>query len=316
VGPRHSSDIGGDAMEEFHGATIHGRGAVEVQVLKKRKCETKKNPDAPKRFMSAYILFCIDKRPDAVAVVQQQQQQQQKQHLEEVNQSEKDALSSHSQAEKEGEGDAVDGDGEAKSSSVACSSLLTSHTAMETGDRASVDPHADPLQTMETQRGTTKMQRSEKMKGVATRRTPHGSQEFNTAVVVALSDLWRGLSAEAKEVWSAREKADKARFEAEVSQFKGPLLVPKSLRAKKKKVAAVEGSVPPPKRNPSAFLLFARDQRHSVAQVRRTHLFIYLLFYFFYFFINHGCNRYSPGYSRSEQPRCHEDSWAAVALYG
>ena len=68
-----------------------------------------------------------------------------------------------------------------------------------------------------------------------------------------VSEAWKGLDPEERKVWDERAEKDKARYEAEKAQYKGPWKVPSSKRKVKDPSA--------PKRPMSAFLAYSNSRR-------------------------------------------------------
>ena len=75
-----------------------------------------------------------------------------------------------------------------------------------------------------------------------------------------VSEAWRELNAEDKEVWETKARKDKARYEVEKAMYKGPWKVPANKRTPKDPSA--------PKRPMSAFLAFSNKRR---AALKRNH---------------------------------------------
>jgi hypothetical protein len=75
-----------------------------------------------------------------------------------------------------------------------------------------------------------------------------------------VSEAWRELNPEEKEVWEKKARKDKARYEVEKAMYKGPWKVPANKRTPKDPSA--------PKRPMSAFLAFSNKRR---AALKREH---------------------------------------------
>jgi len=79
-----------------------------------------------------------------------------------------------------------------------------------------------------------------------------GQKEKTTNVAKMVSEAWKGLNKEERDVWEEKARRDRARYEVEVANYKGPWKVP-AKRAKKPQDA--------PKRPMSAFLSFSNKRR-------------------------------------------------------
>lgn len=81
-----------------------------------------------------------------------------------------------------------------------------------------------------------------------------------TEIAKLVSEAWRHMTAEDKEIWEERARKDKARYEVEKSMYKGPWKIPANKRTPKDPTA--------PKRPMSAFLAFSNKRR---AGLKREH---------------------------------------------
>ena len=81
-----------------------------------------------------------------------------------------------------------------------------------------------------------------------------------TDIAKMVSEAWRELNPEDKEVWEKKARKDKARYEVEKAMYKGPWKVPANKRTPKDPSA--------PKRPMSAFLAFSNKRR---AALKRQH---------------------------------------------
>jgi hypothetical protein len=81
-----------------------------------------------------------------------------------------------------------------------------------------------------------------------------------TDIAKKVSEAWRELNPEEKEVWEKKARKDKARYEVEKAMYKGPWKVPANKRTPKDPSA--------PKRPMSAFLAFSNKRR---AALKRQH---------------------------------------------
>mmetsp|Transcript_8345 Transcript_8345/g.13061 ORF Transcript_8345/g.13061 Transcript_8345/m.13061 type:complete len:461 (-) Transcript_8345:78-1460(-) len=79
-----------------------------------------------------------------------------------------------------------------------------------------------------------------------------GQKEKTTNVAKMVSEAWKGLNKEERDVWEEKARRDRARYEVEVANYKGPWKVP-AKRLKKPKGA--------PKKPTSAFLCFSNKRR-------------------------------------------------------
>lgn len=77
-----------------------------------------------------------------------------------------------------------------------------------------------------------------------------------TDVAKLVSEAWREMPPEEKEIWEERARQDKARYEMEKAMYKGPWKVPANKRTPKDPSA--------PKRPMSAFLAFSNKRRASL----------------------------------------------------
>lgn len=75
------------------------------------------------------------------------------------------------------------------------------------------------------------------------------------------SNMWRFLSPEDRQYWNNQATKERIQYAAEKNAYTGPWQVPYK-RAKKDPTA--------PRRNPSAFLLFARDERKKLRKLNPT----------------------------------------------
>jgi hypothetical protein len=77
-----------------------------------------------------------------------------------------------------------------------------------------------------------------------------------TDIAKLVSEAWRELNAEDKEVWEKKARKDKARYEVEKAMYKGPWKIPANKRTPKDPTA--------PKRPMSAFLAFSNKRRAAL----------------------------------------------------
>ncbi|KAL7561874.1 hypothetical protein ACA910_014249 [Epithemia clementina (nom. ined.)] len=90
--------------------------------------------------------------------------------------------------------------------------------------------------------------------------TKQGRSEKTTDIAKLVSEAWRELAPDQKEVWEKKARKDKARYEVEKAMYKGPWKVPANKRTPKDPSA--------PKRPMSAFLAFSNKRR---AALKRQH---------------------------------------------
>ena len=81
-----------------------------------------------------------------------------------------------------------------------------------------------------------------------------------TDIAKLVSEAWRELEPDQKEIWEKKAQKDKARYEVEKAMYKGPWKVPANKRTPKDPTA--------PKRPMSAFLAFSNKRR---AALKRQH---------------------------------------------
>eukprot|EP00977_Amphora_coffeiformis_P018201 scaffold6301_cov165-Amphora_coffeaeformis.AAC.4 len=101
---------------------------------------------------------------------------------------------------------------------------------------------------------------AEKHKEIKARLAEDGRVEKTTDIAKMVSEAWRELNPEEKEVWEKKARKDKARYEVEKAMYKGPWKVPANKRTPKDPSA--------PKRPMSAFLAFSNKRR---AALKRQH---------------------------------------------
>ena len=77
-----------------------------------------------------------------------------------------------------------------------------------------------------------------------------------TDIAKLVSEAWRELSPEDKEIWESKARKDKARYEVEKAMYKGPWKIPANKRTPKDPLA--------PKRPMSAFLAYSNKRRASL----------------------------------------------------
>jgi len=101
---------------------------------------------------------------------------------------------------------------------------------------------------------------AEKHKEIKEELANQGRAEKTTDIAKLVSEAWRELDPEEKEIWEKKARKDKARYEVEKAMYKGPWKVPANKRAPKDPTA--------PKRPMSAFLAFSNKRR---AALKRQH---------------------------------------------
>mmetsp|Transcript_8057 Transcript_8057/g.22371 ORF Transcript_8057/g.22371 Transcript_8057/m.22371 type:complete len:443 (+) Transcript_8057:103-1431(+) len=101
---------------------------------------------------------------------------------------------------------------------------------------------------------------AEKHKIIKEELAKEGRSEKTTDIAKLVSEAWRELNPEEKEIWEKKARKDKARYEVEKSMYKGPWKVPANKRTPKDPTA--------PKRPMSAFLAFSNKRR---AALKRQH---------------------------------------------
>lgn len=101
---------------------------------------------------------------------------------------------------------------------------------------------------------------AEKHKEIKEDLLKQGRSEKTTDIAKLVSESWRELNPEQKEVWEKKARKDKARYEVEKAMYKGPWKVPANKRTPKDPSA--------PKRPMSAFLAFSNKRR---AALKRQH---------------------------------------------
>lgn len=101
---------------------------------------------------------------------------------------------------------------------------------------------------------------AEKHKEIKLELAKEGRAEKTTDIAKMVSEAWRELNPEEKEIWETKARKDKARYEVEKAMYKGPWKVPANKRTPKDPTA--------PKRPMSAFLAFSNKRR---AALKRQH---------------------------------------------
>jgi hypothetical protein len=97
---------------------------------------------------------------------------------------------------------------------------------------------------------------AEKHKEIKEDLSSQGRSEKTTDIAKLVSEAWRELGPENKEVWEKKARKDKARYEVEKAVYKGPWKVPANKRTPKDPTA--------PKRPMSAFLAFSNKRRAAL----------------------------------------------------
>jgi hypothetical protein len=97
---------------------------------------------------------------------------------------------------------------------------------------------------------------AEKHKEIKEKHAEVGRTEKTTDIAKLVSEAWRELSPEEREIWEERARKDKARYEVEKSMYKGPWKIPATKRTPKDPSA--------PKRPMSAFLAFSNKRRAAL----------------------------------------------------
>lgn len=85
------------------------------------------------------------------------------------------------------------------------------------------------------------------------------SKQQTTDIAKLVSEAWRELEADDKEVWEKKARTDKARYEVEKAMYTGPWKVPANKRTPKDPSA--------PKRPMSAFLAFSNKRRAPLKRI-------------------------------------------------
>ena len=98
---------------------------------------------------------------------------------------------------------------------------------------------------------------AEKHREIKKKLEEEGRPEKTTDIAKLVSESWKQLSPEDREEWELKAEQDRARYEAEKAQYKGPWKIPAHNKRSTKDPSA-------PKRPMSAFLAYSNSRRAAL----------------------------------------------------